>query len=231
MKRVLLTVAASVLILSAFGQYKNFSRISIGAGVGMTQSYTDVKQPGMAQSVRINADYYFTPFLTAGMEGQFGKLHGGDVLTDPHKREFTNSYMAVTANGKVHLGQFINYSLSPILSNIKGLYIGTGLGIINNSMSDIVRTAPGSDYVFPGMDKSMNIVLPFNAGLEYGLDDYWGKTRFLVTAGFQFNFTFGEGIDGYNDPPAKFKNTMPDVYTFTTIGIKYCLGPEGLFSR
>lgn len=231
MKRVLLTVVASLTLFDAYCQYKNFSKFSVGAGVGMTQSYTDVKQPGMAQSIRLSGDYYFSPFLTAGLEGQFGKIHGGDVMKDPHKREFTNSYTAIVANGKVHLGQFIDHELNPLMSNIKGLYLGTGLGIINNSMSDIVRVAPGSDYVFPGMDKSMNIVLPISAGFEYGIDDYWGKTRFLVTAGFQFNFTFGEGIDGYNDPPAKFKNTSPDVYTLTTIGIKYCFGPEGLYSR
>lgn len=230
MKRFLFSAAAFFFFLQASGQYKNFSKLSFGAGAGLTNSFTDVQKSGMAQSVRLNADFYFTPFITAGLEGQAGTLHGGDAVRDLHGREFTNSYKSVFVNGKVHLGQLVDYERTPVLDHLKGLYLGTGVGVISNRMSRIVRTRPDG-YTFSGRDKSNNIVVPLAAGLEYGLDDYWGKTRFIITAGFQFNFAFGEGLDGYNDPRDIFENNMPDTYIISAIGLKYCFGPEGLFGR
>lgn len=230
MKRFLLTAALSFLVFNVFGQYKNFSKLSIGLGIGMTNSFTDVQISGRAQSARFNSDYFFTPFITAGIEAQFGSLHGGDAIKDLHGREFTNSYKTVFANGKAHLGQFIDYERTPFLNNIKGLYLGVGVGMISNSMTKIIRTRDDG-HTFAGVDKSNNIILPISAGLEYGLDDYWGKTRFIITAGFQYNFAFGEGLDGYNDPRSVYENNMPDTYINTTIGLKYCFGPEGLFGR
>ncbi|HEY0895929.1 MAG TPA: hypothetical protein VGE15_05205 [Sphingobacteriaceae bacterium] len=230
MKRFLFTAAVSFLFLQASGQYKNYNKLSFGLGAGLTNTFTDVQLSGMAQSARLNADFYFTPFITAGLEGQVGSLHGGDATKDRHGREFTNSYKSVFATGKVHLGQFVDYERTAVLNNLKGLYVGTGLGIINNRMSRIVRTR-NDGYTFSGRDRSNNILLPLSAGVEYGLDDYWGKTRFIITAGFQFNVAFGEGLDGYDDPPEKFENRMPDTYIITAIGLKYCFGPEGLFGR
>ncbi len=216
---------------NAFSQY-NYSLWSAGAGVGVTRSYTDVQQGKYALAYHINADYYLSPFLTVGMETQFGTIAGGNTITDPHLRAFKNSYKSFGFNGKVQLGQFVDYEYQPILNVIKGLYAGVGIGVIQNNMKEIVRIKPdGSNYIFPGKDNSTNISFPFNLGISFGLKDYYDQTRFILSANYQTNITLGEGLDGYNDPSAKFKNKAPDYYTYTTIGVKYCFGPEGLFYR
>ncbi len=216
------------IFLNAFSQY-NYSTWSAGAGVGITRPYTDIQKGAYSIAYHINADYYFTPFITAGMETQFGTIASADDATDPHLRAFENSYKSFAFNGKVHLGQFIDYEYVPILKALKGFCLGTGIGIIQNDMKSILRIKPdGSNHVFPGRDNSTGIVFPFNVGISFSIKDPYEQTRFIISAAYQTNITTGEGLDGYNDSSVKFQNNGADFYTYTTIGLKYCFGPQGI---
>lgn len=231
LKKLLMLFITTLAVNSAFAQI-NFSRYSIGGGVGVTQSFSDLQKIGMAQSFLFNTDYYFTPYITAGIEGQFGTIKGGDKLTDAHLRQFQNGYMSVLLNGKVQFGEFINYENSSFLYHIKGVYLGTGVGFIKNKMTKIERVKQdGSNYIFPGADQSNNLQVPLNFGINFTFNDSWGQTRYIVNAGVQMNLTIGEGLDGYNDPSSIFKNNSPDMYSFTSVGVKYCFGPEGISYR
>ena len=46
----------------------------------------------------------------------------------------------------------------------------------------------------------------------------------MINFNAQSNFTFGEGLDGYNDPSTKFKNYDPDTFNVYSLGVKYFFG-------
>lgn len=203
--------------------------MSVGGGIGGTYSFTDVKKGSFAYAGYGSFDFYFTPFITAGLEAQMGIIKGGDKVNDPHLREFTNAYKAFILNGKVRAGEFTDFYYSDFLNYTKGFYIGTGLGIIQNNMNEVVRYK--GSYKFPGEDKSTNIVLPINVGIDFYFPNGWGDIRYVLNINYQTNFAFGEGLDGYNDPPAKFQNNAPDMYNFFSVGFKYTFGYKGLTGK
>ena len=101
-------------------------------------------------------------------------------------------------------------------------------------MTVITREKLESDgriYKFPGKNASINVLIPVTAGINFNFLDAWDETRYILSIGYQMNVTFGEGMDGYNDPPSKFKNNDSDMYAFATIGIKYCFGRQAVFYR
>lgn len=237
MKKLSLAFAILLFTLTSYAQV-NFHKLSIGGGVGATVSYADVRENSQSYAGYGSFNYNFTPYVVAELEVQAGKIKGGDIVTNPHNRQFVNGYMAAYVGGRVALGQFIDYSDNKFLSVIKGLYIGTGIGAIKNKMTYIVRYKPNTQtaenplgYKFPGEDKSVNILLPVNLGMNFYFRDGYDKLRYILNFNYQGNFTFGEGLDGYDDPMATFKNNNPDFYTLFSVGIKYNFGPVGVSKR
>jgi hypothetical protein len=55
--------------------------------------------------------------------------------------------------------------------------------------------------------------------------------KFGIDIGYQHYVTFGEGLDGYEDPTSKFKNNAPDQYRQFSIGLKYNFGTEHSYEK
>ena len=215
----------------AFSQ-SNFHKFAAGAGIGVNAAYADLAKKRPAQTFTANLDYRTTPFSSFGLELQYGTLTGGDRETDPYKRYFKNDYAAISLGAKVQLGQIADYHNSGFLYAIRGLYTGLGVGLIRNSMSDgeIVRVQPGTGHVFPGTNKSINMVVPANAGINFNVPDRWGYTRLIFNFNYQFNVTFGEGLDGYNDASRGGAfSKIPDMYGVASVGMRVCFGREGVY--
>ena len=237
MKKLFITLLILPFTNLVFGQV-NFYKIGVGAGLGTTISYADVRENSQSYAGYITADYNLTAFVTAGLEFQAGQIKGGDIITNPHNRQFKNNFKALTVNGKVAIGQFFNYERNNFLNAIKGLYFGVGLGAIQNNMKYIVRYKPNTEaqypplgYKFPGDDKSTNILMPVNLGMNFYFKDGNDQLRYIFNVNYQGNLTFGEGLDGYNDQMAVFRNEAPDIYSFLSVGIKYNFGPVGISKR
>ncbi len=230
----LLRATCITLLLVFIGSFSfaqsNYFKMSYGFGGGVNKSYTDVYKGGFGYTAYGVFDYHITPFVTLGLEGQYGMVQGGDIETDPHNRQFVNKYKTLSVNVKLMLGEVVDYDKSEFLYNIRGLYLGLGVGVVNNNITDIVRYKPSwAAYdpgygPFPGQDKSNNLLVPINFGFNYFINDGYGYMRYIININAQSNFTFGEGLDGYNDSSTKFKNYSPDVYNSYTIGFKYMLG-------
>lgn len=230
LRKFLLIIIGCFFALNSFSQY-NYYRLSGGVGLGVNTAFTDLAKLRINQTIIGAIDYNLTPFASLGLEIQSGTLSGGDSIADPHYRFFKNGYTSFVAHGKVQLGQLVDFESSNFLYAIRGVYIGTGLGIIQNKMKDIIRVKPdGTNYVFPGTNKSTNLVIPLNTGVNINILDRWGYTRFIFTLNYQMNVTLGEGLDGYKDPKSKgFENNSPDMFSVASAGIKICFGPEGLY--
>lgn len=226
LKKSYLALSLILFTVTVFGQ-SNFYRLSAGGGGGGTYSFTDVKKGNFGFGGYGTLDYHFTPFITAGLELQMGLIKGGDRFKDPYNREFTNAYRSVTLNAKFRAGEFTDFHYSNFLNYTKGFYLGTGVGVISNNMNKIVRYK--GTHTYPGDDKSTNMVIPLNIGIDFYLPDGWGDIRYTFNINYQANVTIGEGLDGYNDAIASgIQNRNPDIYNFFSIGFKYSFGPKGL---
>jgi hypothetical protein len=229
----LLRAICITLLLVFIGSFSfaqsNYFKMSYGFGGGMNRSYTDVYQGDYGKIIYGVFDYHVTPFLTMGLEGQYGRIKGGIAVKDPSGRWFVNKYTALTANLKLMLGELVNYNQGGLLYNMRGIYLGFGLGAINNDISNIARSGPEGNYTsdnsrFGGEDKSVNLLLPINFGFNYYIKDNYGYMRYVINVNAQSNITFGEGLDGYSESRLKSNNTFPDMYNSVTVGFRYMFG-------
>lgn len=223
--------ALTLLTCLSTSAQSNFYKMTIGAGAGITQSFADLAKHDFGLAGYGTFDYNFTPFLSLGLEGQMGEINGGDFYTDANNRQFINRYKAFTLNGKVSLGAVIDYRRTGLSNVIKGLYVGTGAGIVMNKMRFIVREKPDNGYIFPGYDSSKDILVPLNIGINFNISDKNGYYRYGININYQSNIVIGEGLDGYDDSPIKFENGNPDIYNYFSIGLKYHFGSIGLSTK
>ena len=127
------------------------------------------------------------------------------------------------------MGKLFKVDGSEFLYTLRGLYLGVGAGVIKNHITDIVRFRPSFSNdpgygPFPGKDDSYNIALPFNLGINFHIGESGFVSNFIINVNAQSTVTIGEGLDGYDDPTAKFKNKKEDIYNFYSVGIKYIIG-------
>ncbi|WP_431293571.1 hypothetical protein [Pedobacter sp. P26] len=226
-RAIYLTLLLVFIESFSFAQ-SNYFKMSYGFGGGMNRSYTDVYQGDYGKIVYGVFDYHLTPFLTMGLEGQYGRIKGGIAVKDPAGRWFVNKYTALTVNLKLMLGELVNYNQGGLLYNMRGMYLGFGLGAINNDISNIARYRPGKTHTpdnrFGGEDKSVNFLLPINFGFNYYIKDSYGYMRYVINVNAQSNITFGEGLDGYSESRLRSNNAYPDMYNSVTLGFRYMFG-------
>lgn len=227
-----LTSLTALLIWFNTNAQSNFYKMSIGAGAGITQSFGDLAKHDYGLAGYGTFDYLFTPFVSLGIEGQMGEINGGDIYTDPHTRQFINSYKAISINGKLSLGAVIDYGRTGFANAVKGLYIGAGAGVLMNKMRFVQRyDLNNPDYIFPGKDSSNDLLVPLNIGITFNFMDRYGYSKYGINFNYQANVTLGEGMDGYDDSPLKFKSGKPDIYNYFSIGLKYHFGSMGLSTK
>jgi len=221
-----ITLLLSLLTFSIFGfAQTNFYKLGIGAGAGGTLAFADLEKKTIAFAAYTTIDYYITPYLSLGLEGQKGELAGGDILFDANNRQFINSYITGTINLKLSVGEFIpDYQRKiPFYNFLSGVYGGVGLGVIKNKISNVRYY--GENY-YPGEDTSTEEIIPLNLGFNVNFSDQWGYNRYGINVNLQTTFDFGEGLDGYT--PTKGKS---DIYSFFSVGLKYRFGFMGIDKR
>lgn len=231
MKRILISTILFTLTLQSFAQ-SNFYKLSVGAGAGFTQSFTEVKKHDFGLAGYGTLDYLFTPFLSLGLEFQKGEINGGNIRSDPYNRQFINSYYAISVNGKIALGQFIDFDYNGFSSKFRGLYLGSGIGFVQNKMKGINRRSLTEPVIYhPGQDASKDIYFPLNLGINFFFPDRDGFDSYVLNINCQSNITLGEGLDGYDDSIERHRSGTPDIYTFYSVGVKYNFGKTGLYKK
>jgi hypothetical protein len=48
---------------------------------------------------------------------------------------------------------------------------------------------------------------------------------------YTHNFTFSEGLDGYDDSSSKFKNNAQDMFSALTVGVKFNFGTTASYIK
>jgi hypothetical protein len=227
MKRIPL-LALFLFITSSSIAQSNFYKISAGGGVGLTQSFTEAQKHDFGLAGYGTLDYLFTPFLSLGLEIQKGEINGGDYQTDVRQRQFINSYTSFSANGRIGLGEFIDYNHNQSVSWLKGLYIGPGIGIIQNNPYYVMSWDEDTGELQTRKTTSKDIFFPLNLGINFYFADRVGFYRYVLNFNYQANITLDEKLDGYGDSVTFPDAGRPDIYTFFSVGLKYNFGIMGL---
>jgi hypothetical protein len=146
-------------------------------------------------------------------------MAGGDSLRTFSGRQFTSTFTAFQFRAQVQAGEVIDYSRSQFANVFKNLYVGTGIGIVYDNITNINRYSlyyPG--FYTPGENSANEVFLPLRVGYELKLYNSYNQPSFKIDLGWQYNFVFGDELDGFK---AGSKN---DAYSQYTIGIKFALG-------
>lgn len=214
-------------------QIYNFARLGVGASVSSTYPYADLARANFGYAASITGYFNLSPYLPVGLELQKGKLSGGGNYIDVNTRKYTNQYFAAIVHADVYVGQIFDYSNSGLMHFLKDFYVGTGVGLISNNIVDVQRVKVNSNppYTFPGVDHSVNLLVPIRIGYEFKLYNSYGDQNSAINIGYVHNITWGEGLDGYNDPPTRFKNNLPDQFGQIVLGVKFNFGPVTSFSK
>jgi hypothetical protein len=234
LKKYILLIAATFACFAAKAQGGyNYNSFGFGIGGGIVHSLADLKKGYNDKAFNANLTYYYSPYVPIVLEFQIGKLRGGgdEVAVDKDTRKFENKYKALMLHVDYQLGDAIDYYRSDFLNIIKNFYGGIGVGAIFNDVKNNRYSLLDQTYRFPGKDKSVNVIVPLRFGYEFKIYDYYGVPKFGIDIGYQHYVTFGEGLDGYEDPTSRFKNNAPDQYRHITIGFKYNFGTEHAYDK
>ncbi len=230
MKKISLFFAFITISLSVSAQIGyNYDQYSLGLGISSVKIHGDLNKAFNQTAYNVNLNYHFTPFVTFGVEGQFGKLASGNADTAKvyYGEQSSNKYTAVIFHADVQLGEFINYSddfssipiLTKILNGAKNIYVGTGAGVIFNKMDYINRVDFNDpNIILPGLDKSSELLVPVRIGYEYKIYNAYDEPKIRIDLGYQANFSFGDNMDGFKS------GSSNDWYSQITFGIKIGIG-------
>jgi hypothetical protein len=234
---LLLILVSARLSLKAQDSY-NFAQYGVAAYFSAVHPFDDLKKANNTTAYSLAGYYNYSPYVPIGLELQFGNVSGGSIITDPSKRQYDNKYTALIFHADLQAGELIDYSGSDVLWVLKDFYVGTGFGFIYNNMAFIQRTnlttnfgySPGT-YTFPGSNSGVNTLVPIRFGYEFKLYNEFNEPYIGINIGYVHNITFGEGLDGYVDPPDHFKNNSPDQYRQIVIGVKFNFGLIGPYTK
>lgn len=258
MKKLILILLLFISV-NAFSQ-TNLFRIGLGINSGITTAYTGLTYglspdiPGLSgldptKSLTINKastfggslDYYFSPFITAGLGYNKVQLKDGP---DKHNRAFVSDFSAIEIRGSVAVGQFIDYSYSPFLYAIRNVNAGVGIGFISgkNNVEDYPPGSTAEDPTpFPrrlhaddlGKSKFSSVIsLPITMGYDINIYNAYQEVKFVVGLKYKMVFTTSDDLDGFADDPNRgFQNNAKDAYTTLGVSVRYLFGPTGLFFK
>lgn len=228
---ILLVLFIQAAVFTAKAQLGfNYSQYTMGLGIDYIKASTSVPNQLSYPAFHFSAGYNVSPYTTFSLEFQFGTLSGGfdkyysdavaaldptkssyDSLyhaittnylkTDPYTLNYTNHFQMVNLHADMGLGEIFDFDDDSWKSYLKDIYIGTGVGMIFNNISDNhSRLSYDSTYYIGGSDKSQNIVIPARIGYQYKIYNSYDIPSIILEVGYQRNFVLGYGLDGFADP-------------------------------
>lgn len=207
---------------NCFGQFT--SKLSAEIGGGGTVLYGDLKSKPISFGSHIGVRYHFSPFVSAGLQGQMGVLKGHDVSG----RDADNHYTGANAQAVLHAGQFMpsvkrNYSFykltnKTIWSYLANVYVGAGIGFLYSDI-DAYREPNTASEVFAGSDYVYEMVVPINVGIDIPFNYQLNGPIWALNFNYQLGLSFGDNLDGYSNSYSSHHDRM----VYFSVGIKRVL--------
>ncbi|MDB5281064.1 MAG: hypothetical protein JWO06_139 [Bacteroidota bacterium] len=225
-KFILLSIFVFIVIVAKGQLAYNYQEYGIGVGASYIRGYTNVNNQYNHPEFHMNFIYNYNPYLPITAEIQSGQLSGGGLTPalDKYGRQYDNHYKAAIVRGDLQLGAGMDYHDNPFLNFVKNFYVGTGIGLMSNSIQNQRYSIYDASYRFPGSNSNIGVIIPLRIGYEVKLYNAYEEPAYAIDLGYAHNVVFGSGIDGYSDPSAKFKNNAPDQYRQIFVEFKYFFG-------
>ncbi|MBW4891758.1 hypothetical protein KXQ82_18680 [Mucilaginibacter sp. HMF5004] len=227
MKRLGFIILLLISFITAKAQSGDtYSSFSIGGGYGSTTVYDYTLAPIDKWAVNGTLSYNITPFFTLTGELQVGRFEGGD-LTAFNMKYFQNVFAAAILHADVQAGELIDYSRSDFLYGLKDVYMGTGIGFLQNSINFIQPFFPNSNNqsFYPIVISSTNVLVPLTLGYDFKIYNGYDQPQIRIDVSYTSNAVFGQAIDGYiTAAPVKF-------YSYLSVGVKFGFGPAKLYRK
>jgi hypothetical protein len=226
LKKTFLTLFVCCIIFIANAQSgDNFSHYDVGFSGGFNKAYGDELPRKTTPSVNVNFTYNQTPFVNFVFEVQVGKMAGGDSLVSPG-RQFTSNFNSYVLRGQLQFGEFVDYSESAIMNDIKNFYVSAGAGYVLTHITEIVRHSAQIRGLYTGgQDISREALLPLRIGYEFKIFNKNQQPNFKVDLGYGYNYVFGDNLDGY------VWGKHNDGYSQFFIGVKFAIGDVASYRK
>lgn len=198
---------------------KNTSGLRLGAGAGVTKLLTHYNENPLIGCFIGTLDYEFSPYFSAGVEGQIGTLQGIDNNTPPHLyfHSSTNDYKSINFNLKFGLG-LIDHSFpeNGFQDAVKRLYIGIGAGVMKSNIAFTYDNSITNAY-FDVKPYGYVPIVPFNIGTFIDAGNILGYDRIEVNPNFQLTYIPSEYSDGFRSTA---NSHLKGFYNMASLTIK-----------
>jgi len=233
---ILLSVLAALTISSATAQvrldpYYPYSKYTLGLGMGFSEIYGNLDHSNSEPMFRLNFDRNANAWVSFGAELQHGAL--SDYKNKTHWTNGLSVYNQITTfdlNGKMALGELFKGPNSFGMKTLFGLYVGLGVGVMSNNVSNITLKFKSKDKLYiTDQDQqaikrhTTNLYMPFNLGFNLHL-----TKRCMFNINYQFCYAFSDYLDGYNFPRPQADNYYNDMYSVLSFGLSFYLGRVGI---
>lgn len=217
--------------LDPFYPYSNWT---VGVGAGYSQIYGNLDHTNSEPVIRLDVQRNANPWVCLDFELQRGAL--SDYESKNHWTNGLSVYNTFTGfdvNGRISLGEFFNAPSSFLAKTIFGLYVGIGIGYMQNNVSDITLKFKSSDkltitdYNTSNIEtNSSNFYLPFIAGFNLHL-----TRRCMFNINYEFSYAFSDYLDGYNFQKPTANNNYNDMFSVLSFGLHFYVGHIGTGRR
>lgn len=199
---------------------RNNRGVRISAGVGAATLVTHFNHNPPQLTYLGSLDYDFSPFLSFGFEGQYGKLRGEDDVHHLRYYSSTNKYISATANFRVAFGQFFNFERRNDLHDIiERLYLGVGAGVIHNKITFEDHPDGSSSTIYGDPHPYGNyLLIPMNLGTNIDLPGVLGIDRVSINPNFQLNYVNSLYLDGFQSSQY---SSLKGFYNVVSVKLKY----------
>lgn len=211
-------------IASAYGQIDYYfdrhpTGLRLGAGGGVTQLNTRYNKNTLIGCFIGTLDYEFSPYFSAGIEGQIGTLQGIDDNAEfkQYIHSSTNDYKSINFNLKFGLGLINNFEPDNKFQDaVKRLYIGIGGGVMKSNITFTYDKSITGAY-FDVKPYGYVPIVPINIGTFIDIGKVFGYDRVEINPNFQCTYIASSYPDGLKTSP---DSQLKGFYNLLSLTVK-----------
>ena len=207
--------------------YYPYSQWTVGGGVGFSEIYGNLSHSNSEPMFRINVERNSNMWVCLDLEASHGALSDYEVRnTWTNGLSVYNQISTLALTGRLSLGEFFKFPKNFFCKTIFGLYVGAGVGVMSNHVSNITEKFSYQDkYKITDYDagdistNTSNFYIPFNLGFNLHL-----TRRCMFNINYQFSYAFSDYLDGYDFQAPTANNKYNDMFSVLSFGLNFYIG-------
>ncbi|OCX52639.1 hypothetical protein BEL04_14430 [Mucilaginibacter sp. PPCGB 2223] len=226
-RKLIFIIALSIVVFNvapAYGQIDYFfgrhpSGLRLGLGGGVTQLATHYNDNPHIGCFIATLDYEFSPYFSAGIEGQIGTLQGIDTNNPPRQyiHSSTNDFKAINFNMKFGLGLINDFEPENKFQDaVKRLYLGIGGGVMKSNIAFTYDRSITDPY-FDVKPYGYVPIIPLNIGTFIDIGNIFGYDRVEINPNYQITYIASPYPDGFKSTA---DSNLKGFYSLLSLTVK-----------